>query len=426
MVTAERRYDRPPIPTLIEEPHELSEEELPEATLVDEPAALREPTPVVQPIVTPDIRPERVAEGVLSRYGRYLIGIGGVLVVAIIILLVAQRPTTSTDVETPPTTSSGELVLLQQTETKIEENRNATHSAETIAVGLTREAQVISTVTPTLTPTVQPKKISTPTYLAGELGTNSIDGSEMVYIPAGTFMMGSSPDIGYVVCLDFPPEDKDPEDCQMSWFNRESPPHEVYLSGYWIHKTEVTISQYTLCVKDGACRSNDQKGRPPDHPVTNITWEWAREYCQWAGLDLPTEAQWEKAARGPTDQLWPWGDVIGTEFLNSAENNIYNTTAVGSYPSGASYYSLLDMAGNVWEFVLDWFDKEYYSSEAATQPDTSGPSSSPLNQRVRRGGSYGGEGGGDFNDARVSARQGIGPSYPSYEVGFRCAGPALP
>jgi formylglycine-generating enzyme required for sulfatase activity len=84
------------------------------------------------------------------------------------------------------------------------------------------------------------------------------------------------------------------------------------------------------------------------------------------------------------------------------------------------------MAGNVWELVLDWFDKEYYSSTAATQPDTRGPDSSPLKQRVRRGGGYGGKAGGDFNDARVSARQGIGPSYPSYEVGFRCAGPELP
>jgi formylglycine-generating enzyme required for sulfatase activity len=84
------------------------------------------------------------------------------------------------------------------------------------------------------------------------------------------------------------------------------------------------------------------------------------------------------------------------------------------------------MAGNVWEFVFDWFDKEFYSSAEASQSDPAGPSSSPLNQRVRRGGSYGGQGGGDFNDARVSARQGIGQSYPSYEVGFRCAGPALP
>jgi serine/threonine protein kinase len=407
MVATERRYARTPIPTLIEEPLEAPEEEFPEATLLEKPATPKDLAQVVQPIATPDIHPERGTEGVLSRYGRYIIGFGGILAVAIILLLVSQRPTTSTDATTPPTTSSGEAALLQLTETE----ESLTRSAETLAAGLTREAQIVKTVTPTITPTARPKKISTP---------------EMVYIPPGTFMMGSSPEVGYFICLDFPPEDKAPEDCQMSWFNRESPPHEVYVSGYWIHTTEITISQYTLCVKDGACRSNDQMGRPPDHPVTNITWEWAREYCQWAGLDLPTEAQWEKAARGPTDQLWPWGDSIGTEFLNSVENNINNTTAVGSYPSGASYYGLLDMAGNVWEFVFDWFDKEFYSSAEASQPDPTGPSSSPLNQRVRRGGSYGGEGGGDFNDARVSARQGIGPSYPSYEVGFRCAGPALP
>ncbi|HEY44209.1 MAG TPA: SUMF1/EgtB/PvdO family nonheme iron enzyme [Anaerolineae bacterium] len=421
MVASERSYARPPIPTLIEETPEGLDEELPEATLLEEPAAPKDPAQVVQPIVTPDLRPEQVTEGVLSRYRRYFIAIGGILAVAIIVLLVAQRPTSSTDVSTPPT-SSDELAHLQLTETE----ESLIPSAETVAAGLTREAQIVSTMTPTITPTARSKKISTPTSPGVAFGFNSIDESEMVYIPPGPFMMGSSPEVGYVICLDFPPEDKDPEDCQMSWFNRESPPHEVYLSGYWIHTTEVTISQYTLCVKDGACRSNDQRGRPPDHPVTNITWEWAREYCQWAGLDLPTEAQWEKAARGPTDQLWPWGDSIGVEFLNSVENNINNTTAVGSYPSGASYYGLLDMAGNVWEFVFDWFDKEFYSSAEASQPDPTGPSSSPLNQRVRRGGSYGGEGGGDFNDARVSARQGIGPSYPSYEVGFRCAGSALP
>ncbi len=422
MVAAERRYVRPPIPTLIEEPREAPAQEVPEATLREEPAAPQKPTPVAPPIVAPEIRPKQVTEGFLSRYGRYMIGIGGVLAVAIIALLVAQRPKSTTDVTTPPT---DELALLQLAETEAE-SQNATLSAETLAAGLTSEVLVISTTTSTITPTPQSKKITTPTYPGGTLGINSIDESEMVYIPPGPFMMGSSPENGYFICLDFPPEGRDPEDCQMSWFNRESPPHEVYVSGFWIQKTEVTISQYTQCVRYGACRSNDQMGRPPDHPVTNITWEWAREYCQWAGLDLPTEAQWEKAARGPTDQLWPWGDDIGTEYLNSVENNIGNTTAVGSYPSGASYYGLLDMAGNVWEFVLDWFDKEFYNSEEASQPDPTGPSSSPLNQRVRRGGSYGGQGGGDFNDARVSARQGIGPSYPSYEVGFRCAGPTLP
>jgi len=423
MVAAERRYARAPIPTLIEGPPEAPKEALLEATLLEEPAAPKESTPVVQPIVTPDVRPDRAKEGILSRYGRYIIGIGGILAVAVILLLVSQRPTTSTEDSTPPTTSSDETALLQLTET---EEENLTRSAQTLAADLTREAQAISTTTSTITPTTLSKKISTPTSPAGALGINSIDESEMVYVPSGPFMMGSSPELGYVICLDFPPQDRDPEDCQVSWFNRESPPHEVYLSGFWIQKTEVTISQYTICVRDGACRSNDQMGRPPDHPVTNITWEWAREYCQWAGLDLPTEAQWEKAARGPTDRIWPWGDSIGTEFLNSVENNINNTTAVGSYPSGASYYGLLDMAGNVWEFIFDWFDKEFYGSAEASQPDPTGPSSSPLNQRVRRGGSYGGEGGGDFNDARVSARQGIGPSYPSYEVGFRCAGPALP
>jgi formylglycine-generating enzyme required for sulfatase activity len=276
------------------------------------------------------------------------------------------------------------------------------------------------------TPTSRSESITTPTYRPGQIRINSIDGSEMVYVPAGSFTMGAWPENGYNVCVDYPPEDMDSDDCRSSWYERESPPHELYISAFWIQKTEVSIDQYRKCVAEGQCRSSDQKGRPSNHPVTNITWEQARKYCQWTGLDLPTEAQWEKAARGPTNRLWPWGNLANTSYLNTAEAGINDTTSVGSYPDGASYYGLLDMGGNVWEFVYDWFDKDFYQSSAATQDDTRGPLTSPENQRVRRGGGYGGEISGDINDGRVAARQGVGAKFPSYGVGFRCAGSELP
>jgi formylglycine-generating enzyme required for sulfatase activity len=233
--------------------------------------------------------------------------------------------------------------------------------------------------------------------------------------------MGSEPTVGYEFCLDNPPASG--AECNLDWFERESPPHEVYLSSFWIQKTEVSIAQYQHCVNAGVCDPTDQKGRPSDHPISNVDWNRARTYCQWAGLDLPTEAQWEKAARGPTDRIWPWGsDRPTVSMLNTMESEFDDTVPIGSYPTNTSYYGLVDMSGNVWEFVLDWFREDFYKDPAAQDADTQGPPSSPDGFRTLKGAGYI----GDFNDARIANRLPVYPTYAGHHVGFRCAGQELP
>ncbi len=207
----------------------------------------------------------------------------------------------------------------------------------------------------------------------------------LIKIPAGTFTMGSNE------------------------YDDEKPVHTVYLDEYYIGKYEVTNAQYKkFC--DAAGRSYppdpDFTAMPnyftnyPDYPVVNVSWNDAKAYCDWAGLRLPTEAEWEKAARGTDGRKYPWGNVEpgagGFVRCNYADKNTdyswsdksvndgYQWTApVGSYERGKSPYGCYDMAGNVWEWCADWYDESYYSRSANNNPK--GPSSGEY--RVLRGGS---------------------------------------
>ncbi len=227
---------------------------------------------------------------------------------------------------------------------------------------------------PTETPTPEP----TPRPSLGDTWTRSVDGMEMVYVPAGEFLMGS--DEGY---------------------DDEKPVHDVYLDAYWIDRTEVTNAQYRQCVEGGACPEpecwGDDRFNGPDHPVVCVSWEDAVAYCQWAGARLPTEAEWEKAARGTDGREYPWGDTFDGTRLNYCDANCefehkdtgvddgYAQTApVGSYPAGASPYGALDMAGNVWEWVANWYAEGYYGRSPERNP--TGPESGEA--RVLRGGSW--------------------------------------
>ena len=203
------------------------------------------------------------------------------------------------------------------------QGEDATPLPKATSVPTTQVAEVVpsSTSAPT-------QDLSTPEGLeGGTITINGVDGAEMVYIPEGEFSMGSDPSEGYDFCIDFPPASG--VECKISWFERESPPHDVYLSAFWIHRTEVTIAQYWQCVNAGVCDPMDQRGRSTDHPVSNVTYDQARSYCQWTGLDLPTEAQWEKAARGTTIRPWPWGsDRPTVSLVNTMENEFDNTVPV--------------------------------------------------------------------------------------------------
>jgi formylglycine-generating enzyme required for sulfatase activity len=244
------------------------------------------------------------------------------------------------------------------------------------------------------------------------------DGIIMVYIPAGEFTMGSN-DGG--------------ED--------EKPPHKVRLDGYWMGKKEVTVKQYKSFISESRYQSLPSwvfKYSPGDeYPIVGVSWGDAKAYCKVLSKEkgltfkLPTEAQWEKAARGtgPDVRRYPWGNRPPSgEKVNFADKNLWEkekwswadkniddgyayTAPVGSYPQGASPYGLLDMAGNVWERCSDWYDSGYYKNAPKNNPK--GPEGGT--NRVVRGGSW-------YNDAvylRCAYRVYDGPSYRYDILGFR-------
>ena len=204
------------------------------------------------------------------------------------------------------------------------------------------------------------------------------------------------------------------------------PEHVVYLDSYWIDQFEVTNLQYKrFCDAVGYTYPpepafggiSDYFISYPDYPVVNVSWDGAVAYSAWAGKRLPTEAEWERAAKGDADnRLWPWGNTWIPENANVADNpadNYEYTSPVGSYLDGTSPVGCFDMAGNVWEWCSDWYDLSYYSSSPYSNPQ--GPISG--SQRIRRGGAWISQN----THARCSARNVFTPANQSYRLGFRCA-----
>lgn len=206
----------------------------------------------------------------------------------------------------------------------------------------------------------------------------------------------------------------------------EQPVHEVELADFWIDQTEVTNAMYAKCMQAGGCTppssasSDTRQGyygnsEFDDFPVIYVSWNDAKNYCDWRGdgTRLPTEAEWEKAARGTDGRTYPWGHESPNGNLLNYNQNVGDTTEVGKYPAGASIYGALDMAGNVWEWVADWYDASYYANSPSSNPQ--GPSSGDW--RVLRGGAWY----NDINDARSAGRVWGFPSNANYLIGFRCA-----
>jgi formylglycine-generating enzyme required for sulfatase activity/pimeloyl-ACP methyl ester carboxylesterase len=245
----------------------------------------------------------------------------------------------------------------------------------------------------------------------------------MVYVPGGSFRMGSTAaqvDNALSLCQQYPDQYGV---CKLERFLPELPQHTVTLSGFWLDRTEVTNAQYTLCVEAGACQRSRLESNPAyngdDYPVAGIPWQDAADYCSWIGGQLPTEAQWEYAARGSTNLQFPWGDEFdcaGGNFGDDAigcDDGHREPSPAGSFPSGISWCGALDMAGNAWEWVADFYG-EY---PAEDQRDPTGPESG--SERILRGGSWA------YLPAMVRAayRYPVPPTANYLAVGFRCAFP---
>jgi len=226
---------------------------------------------------------------------------------------------------------------------------------------------------------------------------NQIDGAEVVAIPAGVFLMGSANDTGAS--------------------DDEKPQHKVNLDAYYMYKNDMTVAQYRMfCAATWHSMPEAPSwGWIEDHPVVNVSWDDAKAYADWAGAALPTEAQWEKAARGTDGRIYPWGNVWDAVKCNNAVGgNMYKTSPVGNYPAGASPYGCMDMAGNVWQWCADWYGNDYYTYSPSRNPN--GPVSG--NSRVLRGGSWDND---DPRYCRAAYRGDYDPTLRYDVYGFRCA-----
>jgi len=284
----------------------------------------------------------------------------------------------------------------------------------------------------TVTPTETPASTVTPTETPAAEITDA-RGVAMRLVPAGSFTMGDSADIAYTECQKLYIGGT----CNRDFFTDEEPAHTVYLDAFYMDKYEVSNAAYRVCVNSGACQPptvsssyihSSYYGNPTYdvYPVVDVTWDMANAYCGWRSARLPSEAEWEKAARGPDGRMYPWGNTFDGRLANFCDancpfdwpNKSYNdgytdTAPVDAFPGGASVYGIFNLAGNVWEWVADWYDASYYANSPASNPQ--GPASGQV--RVLRGGSWGHGG----SNVRSADRSWDDPSLASGSVGFRCS-----
>lgn len=233
------------------------------------------------------------------------------------------------------------------------------------------------------------------------------DGAPMVLVPAGEFTMGSN-------------EGSDDE----------KPVHQIYLDAYYIDKYEVTVGQYAKFLEATSMNAPPMwttMDQPPHRkrPVVNVDWEDANNYCEWAEKRLPTEAEWEKAARGTDGRIYPWGNDPPNQLRANYGKEKWNKhtalVPVGQLKDGKSPYGIYDLAGNVWEWVSDWYDPSYYATSPSRNPN--GPENGKY--KVLRGGSWDlapeqlRSTRRDFNNP--SSFDYDAPSYRNFNSGFRCA-----
>lgn len=284
------------------------------------------------------------------------------------------------------------------------------------------------------------------TVPTGKTTTLVVVRTPQVTVPGGVFQMGATADDlqaarrmcgdelrgGGALLLELSPR------CG-SRFDSEGPQAEVFVPAFSIDRTEVTARAYAGCVRQGACRAApevrlDDEPAARDLPVERVTWQEANAFCRWRGGRLPSEAEWEKAARGVGRRTWPWGEEWQARRANHGrslrlggsgpqsgadDDNLDGTDGfasrapVGSFVAGASAYGALDMAGNVWEWTSGHYSRD--PPHGVTRMDPRGPLSA--DERTIRGGSYR----SPPSDLRLTRRVGLSPGERLAGVGFRCA-----
>ncbi len=250
---------------------------------------------------------------------------------------------------------------------------------------------VVTLTPPPPTATVLPVVLAPPMAVGKTF--QYADGTSLVAVPHGPFVMG--------------------------YGTADNPAHTVTLSDFWIYSTEVTNRQFSICVAQGRCSAPDPADNPSysdydaqNEPVVGVTFDQARAYCNYMNADLPTEAQWEKAARGTDSSPYPWGTAQPTCDLLNFNNCLKHQSDVTANPKGSSPYGALDMAGNVYEWVADWYDPLYYKMGPSGDPP--GPTSGLV--RVIRSSSYR----SNANQALAYARSFSSPTDHRRDLGFRC------
>jgi len=237
----------------------------------------------------------------------------------------------------------------------------------------------------------------------------------MVLIPGGAFSAGLDKDVGFQECKKYINK------CKRFWFAKEEPRHEVFLEPFFMDKYEVTQAEFKRLM--GSIPSIEPVFRGPNRPVVNVTWDKAKAYCEKVGKRLPTEAEWEKAAKGGRDTIYPWGNnfengkanICDTHCITEWKRDEFDdgykfTSPVGQYPPNG--YGLYDMAGNVWEWVADWFGIDYYKNAPGKNPQ--GPAGGKT--RVARGGSWDSK----PDMSRTANRYYKYPKERLWDFGFRC------
>jgi len=307
-------------------------------------------------------------------------------------------------------------------------------STPTLPVEISGETAV-PTATPNLGGTATVEALQTELYQIYSTQTAVAIPADMILIPAGTFTMGAKAEVGLAECKKL--YDK-PDECKRENYTDEEPVHTVTLDAFYIDKYEVTNSKYAECVAVSKCSAphetksftrDNYYGNPEynNYPVIHVDWNQAKTYCEWRGGRLPTEAEWEKAARGTDGRIYPWGNEFDGTKLNFCDKNCTSsvtnknyddgyadTAPIGSHPQGACPFGAMNMGGNVWEWVADCYSKDYSDSK------TDNPIYNLChNVRVMRGGSLSTRG----SSARTTHRNYDDPTFEGNFVGFRCVQP---